>query len=145
LLSGALDSADPAAAPALVCIPHLGGNAALFGWWASRLATDVRVLPVQLPGRGSRGAERPLRSIAEIVDALALNVGPELGVRYALYGHSLGALVAFEFARLMGEELGRPPEHLFVGACRAPDAPLDRPFLHGSSSTCGRWTVRRAP
>jgi surfactin synthase thioesterase subunit len=128
LLSGATTQ-DDTAAPALLCIPHLGGNAAVFGWWSMRLAPGVRVLPVQLPGRGSRSAERPLRSIAEIAEALALNVAPELRGTYALYGHSLGAIIAFEFARVM-DALGRPPEHLFVGACRAPDAPLDRPFLH---------------
>lgn len=131
LLSGAAGPGDATSAPALVCIPHLGGNAAVFGWWSMRLAPGVRVLPVQLPGRGARSAEPPLRSIAEIADALALHVAPELRGSYVLYGHSLGAVIAFEFARLMGE-LGRPPEHLIVGACRAPDAALDRPFLHAA-------------
>jgi surfactin synthase thioesterase subunit len=64
-----------------------------------------------------------------VADALALNVAPELRGRYAVYGHSLGAMIGFEFARLMAH-LGRPPDHLFVGACRPPDAALDRPFLH---------------
>ena len=130
LLSGPASPEHASAAPALVCIPHLGGNAAVFGWWSTRLAPGVRVLPVQLPGRGSHAAERPLRSIPEIVDAMALAIAPELAGPYALYGHSLGALVAFEFARLMGAGFGRPPGHLFLGACRAPDVPLDRPFLH---------------
>lgn len=135
LLSSPASPDDAGRTPALVCIPHLGGNAAVFGWLSTRLAPGVRVLPVQLPGRGSHAAERPLASVPEIVDAMAIAIAPELAGPYALYGHSLGALLAFEFARLMGGGLGRPPEHLFVGACRAPDVALDRPFLHDAPDT----------
>ena len=129
LLGGATGGAG-LGSRALVCLPHLAGNAAAFGAWAGRLAPDIRVLAVQLPGRGPRQAEPPLRSIPELVDGMALALGPDLRSPYALYGHSFGALVAFELARLMAQSLGRPPEHLFVGACRPPDSPLGRAFIH---------------
>jgi surfactin synthase thioesterase subunit len=134
LLSGSASTGTPGAAatPSLICLPHLGGNAAVFGWFAARLAPEVRVLPVQLPGHGSRSGERALTSIDEIADALILGLREELRGPTVLYGHSFGALVAFELARRLVAGLGHPPAHLVVGACRAPDAPLDRPQLHGS-------------
>lgn len=126
------DAGQPASTPALVCIPHVGGNAAAFGSWQGRLGSGVRVLAVQLPGHGARAAERPLTSIPEIAEALAVHLEPELHTPYAIYGHSLGAIVGYELARLLGG-FGRAPGHLFVGACRPPDAPLDRPALHDAS------------
>lgn len=132
LLSGSGSTEASGTSPALVCLPHLGGNAAVFGWFAVRLEPDVRVLAVQLPGHGARSGERPLTSIDEIADALVLNLRDELRGPSILYGHSFGALVAFEVARRLSAGLGRPPEHLVVGACRAPDVPLDRPQLHAA-------------
>jgi medium-chain acyl-[acyl-carrier-protein] hydrolase len=131
-LSGPRASDGPRSAPALICLPHLGGNAAAYGWYAAKLAPDVRVLAVQLPGHGTRASERPLTSIGDIADALSTGLRDELRAPYVLYGHSFGALVAFEVARLAASGLGQPPDHLVVGACRAPDAPLDRPFLHAA-------------
>ena len=126
---------DPGAAstPALICIPHAGGNAAAFASWTGRLGPGVRVLAVQLPGHGARAAERPLTSIPDIVDELVLGIARDLPETFAMYGHSFGALVGYEVARLMSGSLGRAPIQLVVGACRPPDALLDRPPLHAAS------------
>jgi surfactin synthase thioesterase subunit len=132
LLSGPGSRDAGRTSPALICVPHLGGNAAVFGWFAARLAPEVRVLPVQLPGHGARSAERPLTSIDALADALVLNLREELGGPSILYGHSFGALVAFEVARRLSSGFGRPPDHLVVGACRAPDVELDRPQRHAA-------------
>ena len=107
----------PAAATVLYCLPHAGGGAGAYRSWLTALPESVAVRPVQLPGRESRIAEPPAVDVATIADVLAgADERP-----FALYGHSFGALLAYETARELHRR-GQPlPTHLFVGACRAPD------------------------
>ncbi|SCL14695.1 Surfactin synthase thioesterase subunit [Micromonospora nigra] len=108
----------------LFCLPYAGGSAMrIYGRWQRQLPEHVEVVPVEIPGRGSRIAEAPLTS----VDAIALEVVGTLLDRidrpYALFGHSLGALVAFELARRLEHLHGRPATHLMVSGHRAPQLP----------------------
>jgi len=84
------------------------------------LGQGVDVCPVQLPGRGSRLHERPHSRIAPIVEDLADTIGPCLDLPMAFFGHSMGALIAFELARELRRRLLREPCHLFVSGRRAP-------------------------
>jgi medium-chain acyl-[acyl-carrier-protein] hydrolase len=104
----------------LFCFPYGGGGAAAFRHWQKGLADDIEVVAMQLPGRETRWRETPLTSITAMVDAcLPLIEDNELPC--ALFGHSLGALVAFEAALAMERRGARPPEHVFVSARRPPD------------------------
>lgn len=108
----------------LFCLPYAGGSAMrIYGRWQRQLPAHVEVVPVEIPGRGSRIAETPLTS----VDAIARDVVGTLVDRidrpYALFGHSLGALVAFELARRLEHLHGRPATHLTVSGHRAPHLP----------------------
>jgi pyochelin biosynthetic protein PchC len=114
------------AAPAarLVCLPHSGGSAASYRAWSSATPPDVELLGVQYPGRGDRHIEAPVATIAEMgahVAAELLSLGPYAPGGYVLFGHSLGALVAYETALVMGEH-GRAPAALFVSGSAAPGA-----------------------
>jgi medium-chain acyl-[acyl-carrier-protein] hydrolase len=113
----------------LFCFPHAGGMAHAFRDWSEQLP-HVEVCPVQLPGRGLRLAEPPHRSIAALVDDACAGLLPYLDGRFALFGHSMGAVVAFELARVLRARHGLAPVHLFVSAHRAPDAPRKRPPIH---------------
>lgn len=104
----------------LYCFPYAGGNAAHFLGWQSALGPDVEICAVQLPGRGGRLVEPPLRSIDEIVSALTHVFPRSPHQPYALFGHSLGGLLAFELARLLIAPDHTPPCHLFVSGCSAP-------------------------
>jgi medium-chain acyl-[acyl-carrier-protein] hydrolase len=117
--------AERVAAPAvrLLCLPYLGGSAAVFAGWRRWIDPGVEVLPVELPGHGIRVREPALRSIVAMADAIATGVSDELHGRYALFGYSMGGLVAFELARLIELNGLPPPAHLFVAAVRAPDVP----------------------
>lgn len=107
----------PEAALRLYCFPHSGGPAGEYLFWADGLP-GCEVWGVQAPGRGSRTGEKPFTAMRELVRTLADEVtftGP-----YALFGHSLGAAVAYELAlelRARGREL---PQRLFVSAHEAP-------------------------
>ena len=110
----------------LVCFPYAGAGAAVFREWREHLPTSISPLAIEYPGRGSRLAERPLRSVAELSASAAEALLPILRRPYAVFGHSLGARVAYEFTRLLSA-LGHPPVHLFVSGCRALHLPPTEP------------------
>jgi surfactin synthase thioesterase subunit len=107
-------SAETGAEIRLFCLPPAAGVASGYRPWLARLAPRIEVVPVQLPGRESRFAEDPVTSAAELVDRLVAAIDPEIaaGQRFALFGHSMGALLAYDLACA----LGRPPAHLIVSA-----------------------------
>lgn len=110
----------PEAPVRLFCFPHSGGSVGEYVRWAD-LLPDVEVWGVQLPGRGARAEEAPLTRMHELVDTLVGAV--DFGASFAFFGHSLGALVAFETARRL-RGLGRTlPGWLFLSAAPAPQLP----------------------
>jgi surfactin synthase thioesterase subunit len=112
--------ARPQARLRLFCLPHAGGGAAAYYRWVEKLAPEVAVCPVRLPGRESRAAEPPFTRMAPLVEALAEAIGPFTAHPFALFGHSMGAGVAFELARELRQR-GRPlPLRLLVSGARAP-------------------------
>src|SRR5205823_631917 len=88
--------------------------------WVDALPATIEVCPVQLPGREGRFGEPAFTRMAPLVDALARALPPHLGRPFAFFGHSMGALVGFELARLLRREHGLEPAHLFVSGCAAP-------------------------
>lgn len=113
----------------LFCFPFAGGAAQAFRAWHDALDERIDVCPIQLPGRWQRIREPCLRSVDAIVDAAESGIGQELDKPFALYGHSLGGLVAFELARRLAAR-GQPPVHLIVAARKAPQIPHTLPPVH---------------
>ncbi|MFI6599322.1 thioesterase II family protein [Nonomuraea sp. NPDC050536] len=111
-------------AASLVCCPHAGGTAEFFRDWPSRLPSEIRVVPVQYPGHGDRIAEPCLTDVHELGAMLAAEVAclPEL----ILFGHSLGAAVAFEAAVRLANQ-GTPPRAVLISARGAPHHDHVRP------------------
>ena len=117
----------------LLLLPHAGGGASMFRGWADALPPDVEVCPVQLPGRENRVAERAFDRMEPLVRALADVRERWRDLPYAVFGHSNGALVGFELARLarLARRTGTPgPVHLFASGRRAPDVPSRLPDVH---------------
>ena len=114
----------------LIVFPYAGGGPRMALGWGDFLPRDVEVIAVQLPGRGVRLAEPALDSVVDMAEGVSTALRDELLEPYALYGHSLGALVAFEVARRAAWQGDPPPVHLFAGACRAPQLPRTTPALH---------------
>src|SRR5512140_477997 len=120
---------NPQAALRLLCFPYAGGGSSVFRTWPADLPADVELLAVELPGRDTRFGERPIARLAPLVTALADAVIPLLQAPFAIYGHSLGALVGFSFARELRRRSFRLPVHLFMSGRRAPQLP-ERSPLH---------------
>jgi len=113
----------------LFCFAHAGGPAATYRPWRAIAPDDVEIVAIELPARRARIAEPPLLSITAIIDALAPVIERHLDLPYALFGHSMGAIVAFELARRIRHRGWTAPRHLFVSGARAPQ--LTRaPDLH---------------
>jgi medium-chain acyl-[acyl-carrier-protein] hydrolase len=119
----------PAAAVKLVCIPHAGGGASSFTRWLDLFPEDVSPVRVQLPGREDAASEAPLRRVGDAVAGLLPEVRQLGDATVALYGHSMGALVAFYLARALEAE-GPRPVHLFVSGRRPPHLPPRRATIH---------------
>ncbi|SDH69796.1 thioesterase domain-containing protein [Nonomuraea jiangxiensis] len=107
---------DPRPARTLFCLPYAGGGASAYAGLLRELA-DLTVVPIQLPGRENRIAEPPAFTIDEIADEVA----PATDEPYALYGHSMGARLAFEVVRELRRRGLRQPSRLYVGGAHAPD------------------------
>ncbi|WP_037634923.1 thioesterase II family protein [Streptomyces exfoliatus] len=108
----------------LICFPHAGGSASAYRAMAESLADSrTDVLIVQYPGRQDRLAEPAAEGLGELIDELWSELLPVLadGRPFGLFGHSMGALLAFEAARRL-ERAERVPAALFVSACRGPSS-----------------------
>jgi medium-chain acyl-[acyl-carrier-protein] hydrolase len=116
-----------AAALRLFCFPYAGAGTSAFRGWHEALPPDVEVCSLQLPGRGSRLGEPAFRRMTPLVEALAEGVRAALGTPIAFFGHSMGALVAFELAREMRRRGWPAPRHLFVSGLAAPHLPDPAP------------------
>lgn len=101
----------------LFCFPYAGGGAAAFAGW--RLAR-VAVCPIRLPGRESRTAEAPFERMGALVESLAAAIEGYLDRPFAFFGHSMGAAVAFELARLLRKRGLPQPRLLVASGARAP-------------------------
>ncbi|MGA8518751.1 MAG: alpha/beta fold hydrolase, partial [Pseudonocardiaceae bacterium] len=89
----------PAARLRLICLPAAGGGASRYRDWPAHLPDGVEVVSVQLPGRENRFDEQPIDSMDQLVGSLLDGLAGNLIAPFALFGHSMGALIAFELAR----------------------------------------------
>lgn len=109
----------------LYCFAHAGAGVDCFHRWPAAAGADVEIVPLNLPGRGSRRREARVTDRAGLVGAF-LDVlrqrGPDQGP-FALYGHSLGGLVAYTLARVLADKGLSQPAFVGLGAIPSPDAP----------------------
>ncbi len=104
----------------LICLPHAGGAASFYHSLSQALAPEVATVAVQYPGRQDRYREPSCRSINDLADGVYAALRPSAGERLALFGHSMGAVVAYELAARMRAAGGPDPLALFVSGRRAP-------------------------
>jgi medium-chain acyl-[acyl-carrier-protein] hydrolase len=117
----------PEARARLFCVPHAGAGPSFYARWVTELPPAVEVCLVHLPGRESRFTETPVDDLDVIAARVASAVEPLLDRPFALFGHSMGALVAYEVAH----RLSRQPKQLFVSGFPPPHAPpTDPPVAH---------------
>ncbi|GGW82077.1 pyochelin biosynthetic protein PchC [Streptomyces lucensis JCM 4490] len=104
----------------LVCLPHAGGTATFFRSWEGALGAGVEVLATRYPGRQERIAEPCMTDLEPLADAVAEELTGFLDVPVALFGHSMGASVAYEVALRLQRSHPGAVAGLFVSAREAP-------------------------
>jgi surfactin synthase thioesterase subunit len=108
-------------------LPYAGSGASLFRTWTDEIAEAIEICPIQLPGRENRLRESPFADLSLLSDVLVKALSPYLDMPYALFGHSMGALISFEVCRRLEQSAVIPPMHLFVSGRSAPDLPDPHP------------------
>lgn len=109
----------------LVCFPHAGGGPSVFGGWDPLLPDGVELVAVHLPGRETRIREPAPEDLAALLDEVAAALDFDDKLAPTLFGHSWGAILAFELARRLGPAVG----HLVVSGARAPHLPSPLPVI----------------
>jgi medium-chain acyl-[acyl-carrier-protein] hydrolase len=113
----------------LLAFHHAGGSASYFRSWPAALPPDLEVIAIQMPGREERLRVLPPRSLDHAADELARQLAPLLDLPFAIFGHSMGALLAFETTRALRRAHHAAPRHLFVSGRWAPHLPDPLPTI----------------
>lgn len=109
----------PWASMRLFCLPHAGGSAVFYRQWAKEISPAVEVHTVQYPGRADRMADAFVTDAHQLARLIAGAMAPLMDRPAALFGHSMGAVLAYEVARLL-QERGSAPVHVFASGARPP-------------------------
>ncbi|KGJ91892.1 thioesterase II family protein [Colwellia psychrerythraea] len=104
----------------LFCFPFAGGDAQLFASWQKYLPDSIDVVALQTPGRRERLLENPIANLTQLVSEILDHIGPFTDKPFYFYGHSNGALVAFELARQLELKGHGNLRHLFIAARKPP-------------------------
>ncbi len=116
----------------IFCFPHGGGGPHIYREWADEFDENVEVYALHFPGRGSRRDEPPITDMNELASGVVEALQPYLDKPCAFFGHSVGALVAFEVTRKMRNNGCSLPIRLCVSAHKAP---------HHSEEKAGMYTL----
>jgi len=100
----------------LFCFPYAGGNAAVFKSWINYLPKTVNLFAIELPGHGTRLSEKPIDNFKALIEDITKAALPLLSKPYVVFGHSMGAIFAFEFIRHLRKQEKSIPMHMFLSA-----------------------------
>ena len=114
----------------LFWLPYAGGGASAYRSWQGIKPDDVEFCPVQPSGRENRLRETAISSIERLIEGIDAALAPMLDRPFALFGYSMGATVAFEWAHRLRMERGMEPQLLIVAARAAPQLPPTWPRMY---------------
>jgi len=106
----------------LFCLPYAGGSAAVFKKWEQYLSLDIKLFAVELSGRAKRAREPLYENVEAAVNDIYSIIYPEIsdGSAYAFYGHSMGAMLAYELVQKIKDNNLPEPVHMFFLGRGAP-------------------------
>ena len=121
---------QPDATLRLFCLPFAGGGASIYRGWGKLLGPTIEVCPIQLPGRENRFSEPAFKNAQALAQALANQLQLYSNKPFVIYGHSMGALLAFELTRALQSNGMEMPEVLLLGPHRAAHLPRTHETLY---------------
>jgi medium-chain acyl-[acyl-carrier-protein] hydrolase len=117
----------------LYCLPHAGGTARIFHPWRRLLRADIEICTLEYPGHGCRLGEPLLDTIEQMAQSIADQLVRDRNLPYALFGHSMGSMVAFETCRVLAARGAPMPSLLIASGHRGPRVPRSSPPVHDAS------------
>lgn len=114
----------------LFCFHYAGAGASIFQNWIKLLPDEVELVAIQLPGREKRFHEPLISDVRQITTALTNELPPFLDKPFAFFGHSIGALIGFDLARVLRQREMRQPELLIASGRNAPQVKLEVNNVH---------------
>ncbi|XLS29488.1 thioesterase II family protein [Flavobacteriaceae bacterium M23B6Z8] len=102
----------------LFVLPHAGGHSHSYQGFEKFIASNIKIIPLEYPGRGTRAGESLIGEIHALVDDIFEQIKNRISSPFAIYGHSMGALVGILLVHKIIENTQRYPLHFFAsGAC----------------------------
>lgn len=113
----------------LICLPYAGGSKFVYKQFMELAPKNLQIIPVDLPGRGTRFGEQLMHHPENLVDDIFSQIKGELRFPYAIYGHSMGTLLAYLLTKKILQKDLPQPLHLFLSGGKAPSTLEDEPIL----------------
>lgn len=120
----------------LFCLPYAGGSASGYECWKKTLGDRFDIIPVELAGRGKRFGEKFYsdwsEAVADTFERISRNIRDDEedgGEDYCIFGHSMGALLAYDIAEKMQHDHGLPPDTVYCSGCLPPHIEHDEKKL----------------
>lgn len=105
----------------LICLPYAGGSGYLFNEWRKHLGPDIEIFKLELSGRGVRFNEPFYNTLEKAVDDIYSRIEKVIdNSSYAIFGHSMGSLLAYELSHKILSNKKNLPKHLFISGFGAP-------------------------
>lgn len=115
----------------LLCFPHAGGSASYFQRWAPHLPDGLSLCALQLPRREERLDAAPIEDMEHLITDLLAEIPASPAMPLILFGHSMGAIVAWELALAL-QARGQIPQHLYISGQTPPDIQRQTAFHQAS-------------
>jgi medium-chain acyl-[acyl-carrier-protein] hydrolase len=115
----------------LFCLPFTGGGAVAYHCWTDRVLNGIEVARIHLPGREARLREPLFKRLSPLIYTFVSELKNKIDGPFAIFGHSMGALMAFELTRELRRRYNLLPVQLFVSGYCAPHlTPPESAFSH---------------
>lgn len=119
----------------LFCLPYAGGSESVYYNW-NKYMDDIKLYPIELRGRGKRSDEKYYKNIKEAVNDIYASIEDKICEEdYALYGHSMGSLLAYELYYKICEMNHKKPKHIFFSGNKAPNIAKERDISYKMSDS----------
>lgn len=105
----------------LFCIPYAGRGASMYNSWEPFIPDQIELCAIQLPGREERFSEGRIEKFEILIHELIQEIIPYLDKPYAIFGHSLGAIIGYELTNALAMKHRMKPLCLFVSASFPPN------------------------
>lgn len=123
-------NSNPEASLRLFCFSHAGAGASIFRLWGTHASSNIEICAIQRPGRENRLREALIRDLPSLISEMHAELLPYLDRPFICFGHSVGALICFEWVRHLRRQGSSLPLRLFVSGRRAPQLPVPLPWSH---------------